>query len=202
MENIMYILCTALLVRTAIYLTKTYFGETKSKASTTPSKENSSFSAANDWIEEWILKHDFNYDTATDKEIKKYRLNLMLLSVMVEMQCFFDSKDESFNANIAFPIRIADEYFPVMNQMIKEFNEVNSDHHLMLNKNEGVLHLRTAMSKESIRLIDASDPAAVFPKMFQIADKVFQEFMHVMYGSTLPQLAIFKVAGMRTVLLN
>jgi hypothetical protein len=174
----------------------------KSIEKKTIEKEVVSEELKKNWIEEWLEKNNLPLNKKEFDGTLHYRTLLVLYTCHVELRCFLEKSSGNFGANVMLPFVVDDLYFPAMNKLIHGFNIHENNFQLFLDKNEGVLNLRTEISGDRIERLTQDEKAQLFSRLFHQTDRVFKETMGMIYGGTLPELAVMKMVGVHTSMLN
>lgn len=202
MTNYLMLLSTVVLIKLVVSYRKNNPSPVPEKKITEKMNATAENKPSKNWIEDWFVKNNIQVSDLSDPDAARYRCLLVLHTCRVELRCFLNNTDRNFGADITFPVIIEDASFPAMNKVISGFNQNNSGFLLMLDKNEGMLHLRTQVSGDALNAMDAEQKDFLFIHLFNLTDTVFRETMRVVYGGTLPELAVIKMVGLRACMLN
>lgn len=175
---------------------------TEPRFSKSPSNNKKDVSATPNWLQSWILKYGLEVTENDHDGEYTCRMSCPLKTCRVDIRFVITESIGDFRADIIFPTIVDDVFFSKMNKLLDEFNEHESIHQMLLDKNNGILCLRTEVSGESIRTLNQDDKVQLLHRTFHMSDRVYTETMRVIYGSTLPEIAVMKLLGMRGVLLN
>ena len=115
---------------------------------------------------------------------------------------FRSKKDGTFGANLVMPVVIRDEFFPRMNKLMDEFNVLDPEFSLSIDKNSGSMVMHVTVPSETMKTLTEDGRIAILHRLFGKTDQVFPETMLMMYGGRLPEVSIMKLVGLRTSQLN